>query len=175
MHPDIDEARNVITLLGLNISATVAEAQNAEYGAMVSEVGRGSIRFRVGKRTPAKPGLFVSVWRRAQDGSTEPFAAEDDVDLLVITAREESRFGQFVFPHNALVEHGIVSVAGGGGKRGFRLYPPWSATENKQAQKSQKWQSAYFLDLENLDPQLARNLYEPLLPRSTASHNGDAR
>ncbi|MFC9660479.1 MepB family protein [Nocardia sp. NPDC127606] len=174
-HPDILAARNLIALLGLNISATVPETQNAEYGASVAEVGRGSVRFRVGKRTPTKPGLFVSVWQRAGDGSTEPFAAEDGIDLWVITVREETRVGQFVFPRNALVEHGIVSVAGRGGKRGFRLYPPWSATRNKQAQKSQQWQSAYFLDLENVDRQLARTRYEPILAPFVASHNGDAR
>lgn len=169
VRPDIDEAGNVINLLGLNISATVPEAQNAEYGAFVAEVGRGTIRFRVGKLTPTKPGVFVSVWRRAQDGSTEPFAAEDDVDLLVITAREESRVGQFVFPRSTLVEHEIVTVAGCGGKRGFRLYPPWSATTNKQARKSQQWQTAYFLDLEHLDLRWAESLYDAVLaPRHSA-------
>ncbi|MFC9473488.1 MepB family protein [Nocardia sp. NPDC056952] len=174
-HPDLLAARNLIASLGLDMSATVPETQNAEYGAFVAEAGCGSVRFRVGKRTPAKPGLFVTVWQRAQDGSTEPFAVEDGVDLLVITVREESRAGQFVFPRSALVEHGIVSVAGRGGKRGFRLYPPWSATRNKQAQKSQRWQSAYFLDLENIDRQRARHLYEPILPPFVPSHNGDAR
>ncbi|MFD6397054.1 MepB family protein [Nocardia sp. NPDC060249] len=174
-HPDILAARNLIAALGLSISATVPETQNAEYGASVAEVGRGAVRFRVGKRTPAKPGLFVSVWQRAEDGSTEPCAVEDGVDLLVITVREESRAGQFVFPRNALVEHGIVSVAGRGGKRGFRLYPPWSVTRNKQAHKSQQWQCAYFLDLDNVDPQHARNLYEPILPPAVPSHSGNAR
>ncbi|MFC8383665.1 MepB family protein [Nocardia sp. NPDC057272] len=174
-HPDLLAARNLIASLGLDMSATVLETQNAEYGASVAEAGRGWVRFRVGKRTPAKPGLFVTVWQRAEDGSTEPFAVEDGVDLLVITVREESRAGQFVFPRSALVEDGIVSVAGHGGKRGFRLYPPWSATRNKQAQKSQRWQSAYFLDLENIDRQRARHLYEPILPPFVPSHNGDAR
>ena len=174
-HPDLRSARDPIVSLGLHISATESETQNAAYGASVSEVGCGKVRFRVGKRTPAKPGLFVAVWQRAEDGSTEPFAAEDDVDLLVITVGEHSRVGQFVFPRHALVEHGIVSVAGRGGKRGFRVYPPWSATQNKQAQNSQKWQSAYFLDLENTDPRLARSLYEPILPSAVPSHNGDVR
>ncbi|MGW0323757.1 MepB family protein [Nocardia sp. NPDC003183] len=174
-HHELLAARTLIAQLGLDMSATVPETQNAEYGASVAEVGRGSVRFRVGKRTPAKPGLFVSVWQRAEDGSTEPFAVEDGVDLLVITVREESRVGQFVFPRNALVEHGIVSVAGRGGKRGFRLYPPWSATRNRQAQQSQQWQSAYFLDLDNADRRRARNLYEPILPPFVPSHKGDAR
>ncbi|MGY0498710.1 MepB family protein [Nocardia sp. FBN12] len=171
-HPDVLAARSLITLLGLDMSAAVPEVENAEYGAFVSRVGHGTVRFRVGKRTPAKVGLFVSVWQRADDGSTQPFADEDGVDLLVITVREEPRVGQFVFSRNALVEHGIVSVAGRGGKRGFRLYPPWSVTENKQAHRSQKWQSAYFLDLENLDMRQAENLYVPVRPslRATDTH-----
>ncbi|MFD3426005.1 MepB family protein [Nocardia fluminea] len=174
-HPDILSARDLVASLGLHISATAPETQNAAYGASVSEVGCGRVRFRVGKRTPAKPGLFVSVWQRAGDGSTEPFAAEDGIDLLVITVGEESWVGQFVFPRHALVEHGIVSVAGRGGKRGFRVYPPWSATQNEQSRNSQKWQSAYFLDLENIDSRLARSLYEPILPSTVPSHNSDMR
>ncbi|MGW6427037.1 MepB family protein [Nocardia sp. NPDC055053] len=141
------EASRLYNLLGLEFSAPVPETENAEYGAFVSHVGGRSVRFRVGRVTPAKVGLFVAVWHRAGDDSTEPFASEDAVDLLVITVREHRDSGQFVFPKRALVEHGIVSVGGRGGKRGFRVYPPWSATANKQAMRSQSWQCDYFLDL----------------------------
>jgi hypothetical protein len=173
VHPDVADARNLISVLGLHISAAVPEVDNVEYGACVSSVGCGSVRFRVGKQTPTKVGLFVSVWRRAEDGSTEPFAAEGGADLLVITARTGPRFGQFVFPTSALVEHGIVSVAGRGGKRGFRVYPPWSPTANTQARRSQKWQCDYFLDLEKIDSPTARNLYEPVRLPSGSSHNAE--
>ncbi|WP_067844106.1 MepB family protein [Nocardia lijiangensis] len=169
MHPDVAEARLLFSHLGLEISAAVPETENAEYGAFVSSVGRGSVRFRVGKLTPTKVGLFVTVWKRAADGSTEPLAAEDSIDLLVITAREGRHFGQFVFPKAALVEHGIVSVAGRGGKRGFRVYPPWSATQNRQAMRSQKWQCDYFLELddgEKVDLQRAQRLYDMVYPTS---------
>ncbi|MFE1593123.1 MepB family protein [Nocardia sp. NPDC058705] len=166
VHPDVVTARNLIDVLGLDISAAIPDSENAEYGAFVSVVGRGSVRFRVGKLTPTKVGSFVSVWQRAADGSTVPFAAESGADLLVITVREGAHCGQFVFPRNALAEHGIMSVAGCGGKRGFRVYPPWSAAQNSQARNSQKWQCGYFLDLdgENIDLSLARNLYEPVWP-----------
>ncbi|MFD3593085.1 MepB family protein [Nocardia sp. NPDC058640] len=175
MHPDVVAARNLIGVLGLDISAAIPESENAEYGACVAEVGRGSVRFRVGKLTPTKVGLFVSVWRRAVDGSTVPLAAESGADLLVITVREEARFGQFVFPKTALAEHGIVSVAGGGGKRGFRVYPPWSVTANKQARRSQRWQCAHFLDLDNIDLEIAQNLYEPVRPTPGSIHTDDPR
>ncbi|MFR9749564.1 MepB family protein [Nocardia sp. 004] len=175
---DVAEARRVLTGLGLECSAAVPETTNAEYGAFVSVVGRGSVRFRVGKLTPAKVGLFVAVWRRAADGSTEPFAGEDGVDLLVITVREGRCFGQFVFPNAALVEHGIVSVAGRGGKRGFRVYPPWSATANSQAMRSREWQCDYFLDLTDshiTDLPRAQRLYDMLLQptSSEAAHTAD--
>ncbi|MGF6888479.1 hypothetical protein ABIA39_007694 [Nocardia sp. GAS34] len=77
VHPDVAEARHLVRRLGLELSDAVPETENAEYGAFVSRVGRGSVRFRVGKLTPAK-------------------------------------VGQFVFPKTALIEHGIVSVAGRG-------------------------------------------------------------
>jgi hypothetical protein len=50
-----------------------------------------------------------------------------------------------VFPKAALIGHGIASTTGRGGKRGFRLYPTWSVTTNLQAQRTQRWQSDYFL------------------------------
>lgn len=163
VHPDVAEARRLIDRLGVTCSQAVAELDNGEYGASVCDVGRASVRFRVGKLTPTKAGLFVTVWQRAPGGSTEPFPAEDNIDLLVVTAREGFHFGQFVFPKAALVKHGIVSVDGGGGKRGFRVYPPWSATDNPQAKRSQKWQCAFFLELGDgagVDLQRARPLFE---------------
>ncbi|TRW95625.1 MepB family protein [Flavobacterium gawalongense] len=33
------------------------------------------------------------------------------------------------------------------GKRAIRVYPPWDTTTNKQAQKTQKWQLDYFLEI----------------------------
>jgi hypothetical protein len=52
-----------------------------------------------------------------------------------------------VFSEQALVEHGIVSVGGVGGKRGFRVYPPWSETINRQAQQSQPWQCNHCVEI----------------------------
>ncbi|MFC9789673.1 MepB family protein [Rhodococcus sp. NPDC127528] len=149
VHPDVAEARRLIRSLGSELSAAVPESGNAEYAAFVSRVGRRSVRFRASKLTPAKVGAFVATWRRADDGSTEPFASEGGADLLVITVREEPHFGLFAFPRAALIRHGIVSVDGRGGKRGFRVYPPWSETGNRQAQRTQEWQCHYFLGLDD--------------------------
>ena len=144
-HPDVAQAIRLFALLGDSPQPAVAEADNGEYGAALTRIGARTVRLRVGKLTPTKVGLFVAVWRRSTAGPTEPFPA-DDVDLLVITATEGRQAGQFVFPRSALVRHGITSVAGAGGKRGFRVYPPWSPTDNAQAIRTQKWQGAYFVD-----------------------------
>ncbi|MDR6986985.1 hypothetical protein J2Y66_001455 [Paenarthrobacter nitroguajacolicus] len=144
LHPDVNEALRVLSQPSGSPSTPVPEADNHEYGAAVARLGRKQIRFRVGKPTPTKVGLFIAVWRRAQDGSTEPFPAEDGADLLVVTVREGTGAGYFAFPLSALVEHGIVSVNGSGGKRGFRVYPPWSKVSNRQAIRTQQWQCSYF-------------------------------
>lgn len=167
VHPDVEEACRLFEWLGVEFSGAVTEATNSEYGAIVAEIGCGTARFRVGKVTPTKVGLFVTVWRRAGDGSTEPFAAEDGTDVLVVTVREGKRFGEFVFPTSALAEHGIVSTAGRGGKRGFRVYPPWSVTATGQASRSQAWQCEFFLDLHDarrIDLVRARRLYDLVWP-----------
>ncbi|MGR0160531.1 MepB family protein [Paenarthrobacter nitroguajacolicus] len=152
-HPDVTEALQALSRASGSPSIPVPEADNHEYGAAVANLGHELIRFRVGKPTPRKVGLFVAVWRRAQDGSTEPFPAEDGTQLLVITVREGTQSGFFAFPKSALVLHGIVSVGGTGGKRGFRVYPPWSATTSKQAKLTQHWQCEYFSQPPETTPQ----------------------
>ena len=149
IHPDVSGAVARFAALGGHPESSVAdvsaEIDNTEYGAAVARIGSRRVRFRVGRVTPRKVGLFVAVWRRSATGSTEPFPA-DDVDHLVILAREGQQGGQFVFPRSALQRHGIVSVANQGGKRGFRVYPPWSRTDNTQAVRTQAWQGAFFLN-----------------------------
>lgn len=148
-YAELASAVELLAHLGLSHPlVAVAEADNAEYGASISlGAGGQTIRFRVGKVTPTKVGLFVATWRRASTGETEPFSAEEPVDLLVVVVRDGAGYGAFVLPKAALVAHDIVSVGGVGGKRGFRLYPPWSPAANPQAKRSQLWQNEYFLDL----------------------------
>lgn len=162
VHPDVAMVIRVLGDLGLACSPAKVEADNAEYGAAISAIGRSPVRFRVGKLTATKVGLFVTVWRRSLDGSTEPLPAEECSDVLVICVREDSRVGAFAFPKAALVKHGVVSVGGAGGKRGFRIYPPWSATTNRQAKESQQWQCNYFFEMADgsaTDAQRASRLF----------------
>lgn len=60
------------------------------------------------------------------------------------------------------MRHGVVAVGGSGGKRAFRVYPPWATTTNRQAGSAQAWQLEHFLHLTEggpVDLARARELY----------------
>ncbi|KGO86339.1 MepB family protein, partial [Flavobacterium suncheonense] len=46
-------------------------------------------------------------------------------------------------------ENKILTTKNGHGKRGIRVYPTWNITENKQAKKTQNWQTKYFVEIWN--------------------------
>jgi len=52
-----------------------------------------------------------------------------------------------VFPKSELINKGIITTNKKDGKRGFRVYPKWNKTTNKQAEKTQKWQLNYFYEI----------------------------
>ncbi|OAR24003.1 MepB domain containing protein [Streptomyces sp. ERV7] len=137
---------------GFVCTRPVPEPESAEYAAHGFTLDGLSVRFRVAKTTPTKVGQFVTVWQRSAEGPIRPFDADDGVDLFVISSRDSGHFGQFVFPREVLCERGIVSRAGSGGKRGFRVYPPWVTTTNRQARGTQTWQVNYFLRLDEDGP-----------------------
>ncbi|KAB7836045.1 MepB family protein [Streptomyces mobaraensis] len=143
---------------GFVCSVPVPEPESAEYAACAFTLDGRSVRFRVGKATPTKAGRFVTVWQRSEEGPIRPFDADDGVDLFVVSSRDDDGgFGQFVFPVDVLVERGVVSRGGSGGKRGFRVYPPWVTTTSRQAGGTQAWQADFFLDLgRNEAPDLGR-------------------
>lgn len=88
----------------------------------------------------------------------------DPVDFYVISTRSDSILGQFVFPKAVLCDRDILSNNGQGGKRAIRLYPPWDHPTSRQAQKTQKWQLDYFLEISMntpLDVVRSRLLYDP--------------
>ncbi|MGK5731982.1 MepB family protein [Streptomyces sp. URMC 124] len=149
---------------GLTCSQPVAEAESAEYRAHTFTLDGLAVRFRTAKTTPTKAGQFVTVWRRSDEGPIRPFDVADAVDLFVISTREGDHFGQFVFPQDVLCERDIVSRNGTGGKRAFRVYPPWVTTTNRQARSTQTWQLHYFLHIpenEPVDSGRVRMLYRP--------------
>ncbi|WP_327280442.1 MULTISPECIES: MepB family protein [unclassified Streptomyces] len=163
VHGDLLAAKDrVYDPCGFTCSQPVPEAEGAAYAAYGFTLEGRFVRFRAAKTTPTKVGQFVTVWQRSEDGPIRPFDAADPVDLFVIGSRDDDGCGQFVFPVDALVRHGVVSVDGSGGKRGFRVYPPWVVTANRQAERAQAWQVEHFLHLpadRPVDPARARELY----------------
>lgn len=65
---------------------------------------------------------------------------------------------------DALCQHGVVAANGSGGKRAFRVYPPWVTATNRQAGTAQAWQLDHFLHLPQdrpIDSARAQELYHP--------------
>lgn len=134
---------------GFNLACIRAEKESAEYGALDFNLGGLQCKFRVGKITPKKIGFFVTIWKRIGAGPIMPYDIADSIDFFVFSVSSQEYCGQFVFPKAVLVEKGIVSKEGRGGKRAMRVYPPWTAPESRQAKQTKSWQEDYFLDLSN--------------------------
>ena len=142
---------------GLKVSNLVQDKESKEYEASSFQLNALYVVARKAKITPKKIGQFVTLWKRNTDGETAPYEEFDKADLFVINAQEGPHIGQFVFPKAALMDKGIVSHNKKEGKRGFRVYPPWSQPTNKTAQSTQKWQLEYFLDIgQHLKTDLAK-------------------
>ncbi|MEU9671635.1 MepB family protein [Streptomyces bobili] len=164
-HGDLIAAKALVyDPCGFTCSQPVPEAEGAAYAAHEFTLDGLSIRFRAAKTTPTKVGQFVTVWKRSPAGPIQPFDAKDPVDLFIISTRDHHHFGQFLFPMDALRQHGVVSANGSGGKRAFRVYPPWVTTTNRQASSAQAWQLDFFLHLHQdgpIDLARAQELYHP--------------
>lgn len=127
------------------------EPESQEYFAHTFQLNNYKILFRKAKITPTKTGQFVTIWKRNEQGITCPFHLNDDFELFIIATETPTNFGIFVFPKSILHENKIISDEKKEGKRGIRVYPIWDETTSKQAQKTQEWQTKYFLDLTNHD------------------------
>ena len=147
-HNDFYIAKNgVYNKCGFRITHLNAEEESREYGAGNFKLNEKEIKFRVAKITPAKTGQFVTIWKRNLQGITEPFNETDPFDFIVISCRNCDNLGQFVFPKWLLVNKGIVAGLNNSGKRGTRVYAPWDKVTNKQAEKTQRWQTPWFLPI----------------------------
>lgn len=132
---------------GWEISNYEQEAESQAYEACRYTLNHWNIVERTAKKTPKKVGLFVTCWKRVGDGPIEPMHENDPVDFLVVKVQQEKESGLFVFPTSILVKKGIVSTEMKEGKRAFRVYPCWEIPSNNQAKRSQKWQLAYFCQI----------------------------
>ena len=126
------------------------EKEGTNYNAALFDLGLTKAIFREAKITPKKIGLFVTLWKRNKNGVTTPFHEKDNIDIIIIEVKKLGRIGHFIFSKSILVEKAIISTTTTEGKRGFRIYPPWEIPSNKQATKSQLWQSRYFFEYKRM-------------------------
>ena len=131
----------------IELSNVESESESQEYFAHNFQLNTHKVKFRIAKITPTKTGQFVTIWKRNQDKITVPFDVSDDYAFYIIATRKENNFGVFIFPKTILYQKEILSDKVKDGKRAIRVYPPWDKTTNKQAQKTQDWQTKYFLNL----------------------------
>ncbi len=148
IHYDLKVVKELVyEKCGFDLTNLKQHLESTEYGACSFELNGHTIQYRVSKITPTKTGQFVTIWKRNNDGITEPFDILDDLDFIIITSKSGENFGQFIFPKSVLADKGIITSNGKEGKRGIRVYPPWDITTNKQAMQTQSWQSKYFLTI----------------------------
>lgn len=148
MNPILIETKELVfDKLGFKLSNIEIEKESSEYCAHRFEINNLKIVFRHAKITPTKIGQFVTLWKRKTEKSQiESLEFTDDFDIVLINVKEGNYFGQFVFPKSVLLLKGIISDIKEG-KRAFRVYPSWVKTESFQAQKTQKWQLDYFIEI----------------------------
>jgi len=152
----------VYDTLDFTFQDVVAEKQSAEYDAYTFRLNGLNVLFRSAKITPKKTGQFVTLWKRLGNGPIMPFDAADPIDLVVVSVKTATHYGQFIFPKDILLKRSIFTTACKDGKRAIRVYPLWDVTENAQAKRTQKWQLDYFVDLslsKDFDEERIRNLY----------------
>ncbi len=130
--------------------APMREREGEEYGAVQFSLAGDKVAFRVAKTTPTKIGQFVTLWKRPHPGADiAPFDVSDPLTFVLVVVFDALNEGVFVFDRSVLGQKNILSVDQKGGKRAFRVYPPWVKPEAKQAIRTQKWQLEYFIPLGN--------------------------
>lgn len=146
----INELKRIEKLLfatnQLKISNLIEDEESKEYFGYNFQAEKLNFKFRKAKITPKKNGQFVTLWKRNFNNETIPFNESDNFDFYIIVSEENEKYGFFLFPKNELIKRQILTIQSKEGKRGFRVYPCWVKTENKQAQKTQNWQTQYFFD-----------------------------
>ncbi|RZJ54080.1 MAG: hypothetical protein EOO44_06345 [Flavobacterium sp.] len=123
------------------------ELESAEYSAYRFDLNNKHICYREAKITPTKTGQFVTLWKRNSSKIIAPFDISDKIDFVIVSVRKNDVLGHFIFPQSVLFEKGIFSTPKKEGIRATRVYAPWDETKSKQAQKTQKWQLDYFIEI----------------------------
>lgn len=148
MITELEQLQNsIFSKLNLIISHLQPDSECEEYFGYSFQLNQLSIKFRKAKITPKKIGQFVTLWKRNPESKqTEPFTSEDPFDFYIIFCDNNDQSGFFFFSKEILIQKNILTILSKDGKRGFRVYPTWDSPENKQATKTQDWQSQFFID-----------------------------
>lgn len=151
MIPELTFIQNsVFSKLNCTISNLHPDLECEEYLGYNFQLNHYHIKFRKAKITPKKIGQFVTLWKRnPASKQTEPFSNSDPFDFYIIYAELDNRSGFFFFPNTTLIQQHILTTPLKEGKRGFRLYPDWDIPQNKQAEKTKRWQEKFFIDFSN--------------------------
>ena len=164
IHSDLKAVKELVyDKCGFDLTNLKQNIESKEYGACTFELNGKTIQQRVSKITPTKTGQFVTIWKRNNEGVTQPFDLTDEIDFVIISSQNGDACGQFIFPKSVLLDKGIITGNGKKGKLGIRVYPPWDTATNKQAEKTQFWQTKYFVRIDNSDRtnwNLAKQLLE---------------
>lgn len=138
---------NMYAKCGLKIKSFSPESESSEYYAHSFTLENNKNLFRIAKKTPKKPGWFVTIWKRGIDNIITPYDVSNEINFVVVAISDNNNIGEFIFPKNILVQKNIFSQNGKGGKLATRVYTPWDKTTSAQAAKTQKWQNQFFVDL----------------------------
>src|SRR5690554_6821319 len=108
LHSDLKIMKDrVYDKCGFDLTNFSHNSESEEYGACSFVLNGKTVQHRVSKITPIKPGQFVAIWKRNDEGLTEPFNVSDEIDFIIITSKREGNLGQFIFPKSVLAGKGI--------------------------------------------------------------------
>lgn len=137
---------------GYTVENIEHEIEGAEYEALKFKLNGQTVLYRQAKTTPKKMGHFVTIWKRETPSSEiSPFDLNDELDWVIIAVNNGTNFGVFVFSANLLAKKDVFSKSTKGGKRGIRVYAPWTTPTAAQAKRTKKWQTENFLNFNNCE------------------------
>ena len=114
-------------------------------GTITNDIGVSYVN-RIARKTPKKPGYFLSFWQKDENNKNTPFTSNDAADYLVVVINTIEEQGYFVFPRSILEEKGILKTNKHKGKMGFRIYTK-DDNLNPTAQKTYEWMQPFYTPL----------------------------
>lgn len=156
----------VFKTLDLEVGSFVSDKESAEYNAGSFVLDGVKIVYRSAKITPTKNGQFVTLWKRIENGTIQPFDNSDIIDFVIVSVEKSGQSGHFVFSAHVLYKQKIFSKDKVEGKRAFRVYPPWDNPQSKQAATTQKWQLNFYVEIRDgvyADTEKVKQLLQPVL------------